>query len=391
MKAVVLETKDGYCAVLKDDGSVEKVKMVGEVGQEIDMPVVPEKERRIRRFPLKYVATAASVALVAVSSGYLSFVQDYSFVSMDVDASVEYSLNRMDRVVQVNAVDKKGESLAKSVVKEGALGNTLDEAVNVTTDVLQRDGYVEKPEDVVLVSVSSKNQKKNAKLKKKVKDSFDKKENVVASVEDVTMDDRKAAQEMGLSVPRYAMVKSVVGIENLDEATVEVAKTKSTSELLSIAEEIDETLAAEEILDYEDALAVENVDPEVSDVVLEDNVEEVVDDIRDAADESDKNDKKEDVSEEDGEAVSEEITDSDTKPESDAEKQDAKSQEEGIAEETGTEDRAISPSTVPVDESHPGSFLDTSVEENKEQTINENDLLVPGESISNELGSAVEP
>ena len=91
MKAVVLETKDGYCAVLKDDGTVENIRAVAQVGDEIDMTAFAKKESKVRRFPLRYVAAAASVAFVAVSSGYLSYMQDYSFVSMDVDASVEYS------------------------------------------------------------------------------------------------------------------------------------------------------------------------------------------------------------------------------------------------------------------------------------------------------------
>ena len=72
----MLETKDGFCAVLKDDGTVEKIRMAAEVGQEIEMPEVQVKPGRVRRFPLRYVATAASVALVAVCSGYLSFIQD---------------------------------------------------------------------------------------------------------------------------------------------------------------------------------------------------------------------------------------------------------------------------------------------------------------------------
>ena len=73
MKAVVLETKNGYCAVLKDDGTVTKIKMKAEVGQEIEL--TPKAE--IHRFPFRRIVAAASVALLAVSTGLLSFIQEY--------------------------------------------------------------------------------------------------------------------------------------------------------------------------------------------------------------------------------------------------------------------------------------------------------------------------
>lgn len=233
MKAVILETKDGYCAVLKDDGTVEKIKMTGEVGQEITMPAV---RADIRRFPIRRVA-AAAVALVAIASGVMSQLQEYSYVSVDVDASVEYSLNRMDRVISVKALNKKGEELAESVRAEGVQGASLDKAVEKTANVLQEQGYVNS-DDGVLMSVSSKSEKKSVKLAETVESALVS-DDVTTAVEKVSMKDRKNAQDSGLSAGRYAVTKDIVGSEDLDDATIDVVRSKSASDLIQLAEEMD--------------------------------------------------------------------------------------------------------------------------------------------------------
>ena len=235
MKAVILETKDGYCAVLKDDGTVEKIKMTGEVGQEITMPVSAE----IRRFPIRRVA-AAAVAVMTIASGLMSQLQEYSYVSVDVDASVEYSLNRMDRVISVKALNKKGEELAESVRKEGVQGSSLDKAVEKTASVLQKQGYVDS-DDGVLMSVSSKSEKKSVKLAEKVENALAI-DDVSSAVEKVSMADRKDAQDSGLSAGRYVVTKGIVGSDSLDEAAIDAARNTSTEDLIQLAEEIDTTV-----------------------------------------------------------------------------------------------------------------------------------------------------
>lgn len=232
MKAVVLETKGGYCAVLKDDGTIEKVKMTAEVGQEITMPT----KKEIRRFPVRYVAAVASFALVALTSGLLSLTQEYSYVSVDVDASVEYSLNRMDRVVRVKGLNKKGEALAKSIRKEGVEGRTFSEAMNKTRNLLEEEGYMSTDDGAILMAVSSKDEKKSTALKQQVEVALDS-DSMATSVGEVSLEERKNAQDSGLSTGRYAVVKEIVGNESLDGVAIDIAKSKSASDLIHIAEE----------------------------------------------------------------------------------------------------------------------------------------------------------
>ncbi len=236
MKAVILECRDGYCAVLKDDGTIEKIRMHGIVGQEIDMPAVRGKTR-VQKFPIRRVA-AAAVALVAMAAGALSQIQEYSYVSVDVDASVEYSLNRMDRVIKVKPLNKKGEELAATMKKAGVTGSTFDKAVKKTAAVLQEDGYVASTDSGVIVAVSSRSEKKSDNLAKVAADVLVN-DDVKTAVETISMEDRKEARDSGISAGRYAVTKDITGSDDLDEATIDISKNKSAGELLQIAEEMD--------------------------------------------------------------------------------------------------------------------------------------------------------
>lgn len=264
MKAVILECRDGYCAVLKDDGTIENIRMHGIVGQEIDMPAVPVRAR-VRKFPVRRVA-AAAVALVAMATGALSQIQEYSYVSVDVDASVEYSLNRMDRVIKVKPLNKKGEELAETMKKAGVTGSKFDKAVQKTAVVLQEDGYVDSENNGVILAVSSRSDKKSDDLAKRAADVLVA-DDVKTAVETISMKDRKEAKDSGISAGRYAVTRDITGEDSLDEAMIDISRNKSASELIQIAEEMD-VAEAEETLEPNEAV-VEEPDPELADVPAE--------------------------------------------------------------------------------------------------------------------------
>ena len=173
-----------------------------------------------------------------MAAGALSQIQEYSYVSVDVDASVEYSLNRMDRVIKVKPLNKKGEELAATMKKAGVTGSTFDKAVKKTAAVLQEDGYVASTDSGVIVAVSSRSEKKSDNLAKVAADVLVN-DDVKTAVETISMEDRKEARDSGISAGRYAVTKDITGSDDLDEATIDISKNKSAGELLQIAEEMD--------------------------------------------------------------------------------------------------------------------------------------------------------
>ena len=110
-KAVVLEIKDEYAAVLTEEGLVKKIPDRNyTVGQEIDA------EEKAGKLPVRwYRAAAAAAAVAMLSGGSLCYARDnvmaYSTVTVTTEnGSVELTLNRKDEVVSA----KKGEGTEKT-------------------------------------------------------------------------------------------------------------------------------------------------------------------------------------------------------------------------------------------------------------------------------------
>lgn len=99
---------------------------------------------------------AACICLFAAGGWYhYAYIQIASQVEIDVNPSLKFSLNRKERVVQVQALNEDGERLAGGASLKG---KTVQAAVNQVVDSLVEQGYLKKDgkEHAVLVSVSGK-------------------------------------------------------------------------------------------------------------------------------------------------------------------------------------------------------------------------------------------
>lgn len=135
MKAAVVGIKGHYAAALMNNGCVTKIKNENyTVGQVIE--IAPQKAR----MPLKIAAWAASAAaavMMAVLAKWLYFTP-YMYVSLDVNPSIEYSVNRFDRVLSVRAVNNDGTEILKDL---NLTNKTIDEAVKDTVQEISKKGY----------------------------------------------------------------------------------------------------------------------------------------------------------------------------------------------------------------------------------------------------------
>ncbi|MBQ9030928.1 MAG: hypothetical protein IJ106_05680 [Parasporobacterium sp.] len=165
MKAVVLEIKDGYAAVLRDDGTVDRIQRQCEVGDVIEVIDAPETSGSIRE-PIRFrktdgrkaagtskaagtrktagvlktdrfrrvvrgTAIAAAVLLAAVigTGGYYYTTDAAASVVVDTGtATVTLYLNHFDRVIQVESDDDA--VTPKSLEDTGIRFSTLAEALN---------------------------------------------------------------------------------------------------------------------------------------------------------------------------------------------------------------------------------------------------------------------
>jgi len=204
MKAVVLETRNGEAAVLVNDGTVRIVRGVYNVGEIIDYRLRP-------RF-VQWIAAAAAMLILVGGSTAMWIDRNYvtyAEVSLDVNPSIIYSLNKRDRVLDVRAVNDDAESIVKVLEQEGVRFTPLSEAVEKTMSILDNQGYMdESTDDYVLINVSADNEGRQKRLSDEVETAM------TATLEQnhtieyrIDHSDRKTAREAdkaGMSAGRYA-------------------------------------------------------------------------------------------------------------------------------------------------------------------------------------------
>ncbi|MEA4986541.1 MAG: hypothetical protein VB095_00550, partial [Anaerovorax sp.] len=144
MKAVVTEIKDTFAAVLSDDGRIIKVKNNNyAIGQVITMK---ETKLKAKHKMIPWVAAVFAVFTISGVSAY-AYYSPYSYVSLDVNPSIEYTLNRFDRVLDVEAVNDDGQDILEEIGLTNIENQTIEEAIQQTIEEIAENGYFDGTED----------------------------------------------------------------------------------------------------------------------------------------------------------------------------------------------------------------------------------------------------
>ncbi len=221
MKAVVLEIRNGFAAALRDDGVVVKIRRKCSVGDVIE---INEKEGSTSRGRYRFMrsAAAAAAALVLIGGGAGTYTYQTAFacsyVSLDINPSIDFVLNRMDKVISVDALNEDAEPVVEILEEEGVRGDSLEEALEKTQTILIENNYITEDElDYVLINVASDSDKRKEKLGKAANQVFGQNEESVQLVvtEGTTKEHEKAA-EFGISSGRYSEIKAITGITGGD-------------------------------------------------------------------------------------------------------------------------------------------------------------------------------
>ncbi len=131
MEAVVLEIREKKAAVMTKDGRVIRVKDKGyEVGQNISLSSGISQMRSYRR--LVPYAAAAAILFMSIGSGTYAYCMPYGTVSLDVNPSIEYTINRFDRVLSASGVNDDGSVILDELDKKDILHKNIDVAIDNT-------------------------------------------------------------------------------------------------------------------------------------------------------------------------------------------------------------------------------------------------------------------
>ncbi len=138
MKSVVLEIQNGFAAVLMEDGSILKLKDNNfKIGQVIEM-----KENKAK-LSGKLIAIAASIAVFLVAAGIMTgvYLNPYTYVSLDVNPSIVFTVNQFNRVISVEAINDDGSVILSELDIRRIRFKNIEAAILDTIEQITADGY----------------------------------------------------------------------------------------------------------------------------------------------------------------------------------------------------------------------------------------------------------
>lgn len=172
----------------------------------------------------KVLVAVCAIALLIIGIGsYSWFLAPVSYVSIDVNPSIELALNRLDRVVSVAAYNPQGEELQKQLSLKW---KKYTQAIHIITesDLLQQ--YLTADEELVLTVATDS--EKETSLKAGVEKCCD---HIGHSCRSVSVDLETASQAHGngLSVGKYSAYLQLAQYD--DSITVDDCKNMTMAQI----------------------------------------------------------------------------------------------------------------------------------------------------------------
>lgn len=200
--------------------------------------------RKKHRTPL-IVAASLAIAACGVLAGWQMHAATVPVarVALDVNPSVEFSLDRRDRVRDVTACNADAEQLLTGLELEK---KSMNEAVDLLMTAFADNGYLQQQNGAVLITVDAKNGKEDElqqKLTTQVKDSMSAHEltgNVLSQKVSADQELAQKAQEWHTSFGRAAFYETLGLAANVDPAQLNgltVQQMQALTKLLGLSME----------------------------------------------------------------------------------------------------------------------------------------------------------
>ncbi len=261
MKAVIVEIKGEYASALSDDGSFSKIKNHGyEPGQVIQLTMT--KVNVVKRLTM-LAASAAAVLILGI--GTWAYASPYSYVSLDVNPSIEYIVNRFDRVLRVNAVNDDGEEILKEINLKELRNRSIQDALARTVEQFQESGYFSGQEaGGIVIATSAQNPEKAEELAVELQSTIqeeivEQKDNVTVETFSVPKERVEKARELGVTPGKLNLVEKLqVSASDEDNIDLEEWLNKPVKDIMKATNSYTSGSAATEI--EEPVLATEAED-----------------------------------------------------------------------------------------------------------------------------------
>ncbi|MEG1242219.1 MAG: hypothetical protein RSD32_04615 [Oscillospiraceae bacterium] len=296
------------------------------------------------------VIIATVLLLCGLSVGAYAFMAPASYVSMDVNPSIEYTLNMFDRVLSVNAVNEDGAQILKDIDLKDMNNAAIDEAIAMTLAEITKEGYFDgNAPGGVVITTSGKETEASATLAGHLKELVEaecakNKQNV--SIEAMSIDKAKLeeAKALGVTPGKLLLVQKLQAENPGGEAiALEDWLKKSVREIMAETERLDELNDKDEDDKDTEADKAEDLADEAEDKAEEetDKAEEAAEAEREAAEEAkDKAEEKADKEKEAAEKKKDEAAEAADKAKDEADKLKDKAEKEKEAAEDKAKEAA---------------------------------------------------
>jgi len=209
--AIIMEIRGKYAAALTRDGSFIRVPNDDyAVGQSIELNDQARSANRRRR--LAAVTAMAAGFLMLFLGGWKGYITPAGVVSLDVNPSIEYSINVFDRVLDITAVNDDGGQILEGMDKQALLYRPVDDAIDATITTLRQNGYLaEATENDVMLSASAGNTRHAEELAQRLNARVSRQGDLTVYSVSVTSDEVEHAHTLGTSAGKLYLIEQLEG------------------------------------------------------------------------------------------------------------------------------------------------------------------------------------
>ncbi len=209
---VILEVADGYAAALSDDGTISRIPNRNyRVGQTLCCPK-RESKNRFTVYVHRIAAVAAVFVFLFLGAGFILNRMPVSYISLDVNPSVQYKLNVFNQVVDIIPLNEDAKALLENT---SFVNQPADKAIQQTVELLGESNYLTSAEknDILISATSSLTEKSKEALTAVVHATEETTQSlgVVADiiVVESSMSDLKQAEKLGTTPGKLVLVNEI--------------------------------------------------------------------------------------------------------------------------------------------------------------------------------------
>ncbi|MBE5848776.1 MAG: anti-sigma factor domain-containing protein [Lachnospiraceae bacterium] len=214
MKAVILDTDKNEATVMTEGGDIIGIKNNGyEIGQEI---ILRRRKKRASINRITGIVSAAAAALVITGGiGGYTYYTPYGTVSLDVNPSIEYTINRFDRVLDVTGINDDGDDILFELDTKSLINRNIETAIEDTIEQIDAEGYFSDEDgNYVVLTANTKEEAHTDTLLSNLDNNVKQRENLEPISFKVSDDEITEAHSQGISPGKKMMVDRLEGVSD---------------------------------------------------------------------------------------------------------------------------------------------------------------------------------